>query len=576
MAEIAIPLILLGGLYLISNKEDEKEDFRNLSKINQSTINNVYETLNTNLKFESSKDINEYENSNQITDKYYTNVPDKENVSQFESLTGNLIDNVNFKHNNMVPFFGAKIKGPNQDRNESTLDYKQGTGSQHITRQEMAPLFAPQENLHFANGMPNMSDFYLSRQNPSQKIHNTKPWEEQRVGPGLNMGYTTEPTKAGYNAGSESRDSWLPKNVDELRVDTNPKLSFSLKGHEGPADSRIKEITNLETHGRIEKNRPDTDYILGESRWFRTTGLEKKQKYRGEEILRDVTRTDTTQEYFGNTKQETTASYVDGEYAPTTKKHLPAPNTSAPGAANKYNPTLNDYGNGTYNALPNNRTTTSQENNFGNINSTFKAFMSPLLDVLRPSRKENVIGNLRPSGNAHSNIPKQHIYNPNDNVKTTIREQTENLLDNNHLNMQNQSSDAYTVTKHQNVNQQRDTTNTNYIGGAGSTLNKATRTYDSVYNQRNNNNKPLIGRINQGNSSDFNYSQNINIGRVDKDRNNNRPFVSSGKINNIPSVDTYGSIRTPQTYSADIDVNRINPDILKAFKSNPYTHSITN
>ena len=575
MAEIAIPLIVLGGLYLISNKDDEKENYRNLSKINQPVMKAVVDNLKLNENIDSKTDINEYTNPNQITDKYYTYTPTKENAHRFESLTGNLVDNVNFKHNNMVPFFGAKIKGSNQDINDANLDYKQGAGSQHITKQETAPLFAPQENLHYANGMPNMSDFYLSRQNPSQKISNTKPWEEQRVGPGLNMGYTAEPTKAGYNAGSESRDSWLPKNVDQLRVETNPKLSFTMMGHEGPANSRIKEISNLETHGRIEKNRPDTDYILGESRWFTTTGVEKKQTARGEEVLRDVTRTDTSQEYFGNTKHETTASYVDGEYAPTIKKQLPAPNTSAPGAPNKYNPSINDYGNGSYNALPNNRATTAQENNFGNISSTVKAFMSPILDVLRPSRKENVIGNLRPSGNAHSNISNQHIYNPNDNVKTTIREQTENLLDNNHLNIQYQTNDGYNVSKHQPIDQQRDTTNKTYIGNAGPNSVPTTRRYENVYNQRNNNNKPIIGRINQGNSNNFNYSQNINISKVDKDRNNNRPFVSSGRISNIPSTDTYGSVRMPQTYSTDIDTERINADLLKAFKNNPYTHSLS-
>ena len=33
----------------------------------------------------------------------------------------------------------------------------------------------------------------------------------------------------------EARDSWRPKNVDELRTKTNPKVTFGLANLEGPA-----------------------------------------------------------------------------------------------------------------------------------------------------------------------------------------------------------------------------------------------------------------------------------------------------------------------------------------------------
>ena len=53
---------------------------------------------------------------------------------------------------------------------------------------------------------------------------------------------------------------WLPKTVDQLRVETNPKLTFGLEGHQGPAQSVIK---NLGVQGKMEKNQPDTYYING-------------------------------------------------------------------------------------------------------------------------------------------------------------------------------------------------------------------------------------------------------------------------------------------------------------------------
>ena len=62
----------------------------------------------------------------------------------------------------------------------------------------------------------------------------------------------------------ESRDSWLPKTVNELRVDTNPKMTFGLDGHQGPANAHIKEAANTNTQGRVEKNKPDTYYTVGD------------------------------------------------------------------------------------------------------------------------------------------------------------------------------------------------------------------------------------------------------------------------------------------------------------------------
>ena len=66
-----------------------------------------------------------------------------------------------------------------------------------------------------------------------------------------------------------------------------------------------------------------------------------------------------------------------------------------------------------------------------------------MLDVLRPSRKENMAGNGRPTGDAGSTVPAARIYNPADRTRTTIREMTENSKV---TNMQNQRSDGYIVS----------------------------------------------------------------------------------------------------------------------------------
>ena len=124
---------------------------------------------------------------------------------------------------------------------------------------------------------------------------NNKPFESQRVAPGLNQGYTTQGS-GGFNSGMESRDQWLPKTVDELRVATNPKLEYNLNNLEGPAQSVIK---NPGLIGRVEKQLPDTFYINSQDRWLTTTGGEKGQALRPEQEMGIIRRPTDRHDYMG-------------------------------------------------------------------------------------------------------------------------------------------------------------------------------------------------------------------------------------------------------------------------------------
>jgi hypothetical protein len=680
MAEIAFPLVVLGGMYIASSQENKikntnannANNVNNIKKVNKEGLTNMSQVNNSlpgvnpqihpkNYPIESKNanqsNISRYQNSNQHTDKYYdtnnyANI-EKNNstfsvgnsVKQNVSLTGNKINTAEFKHNNMVPFFGGKIKGATVDMNvsESALDNMQGQGSQHIKKQEQSPLFQPHQNLQYANGAPNASDFIQSRVNPSMRMANVKPWEEQRVAPGLNKGFTND-GGAGFNSGMESREKWLPKTVNELRVDTNSKTTFGLSGHEGPVNSFIKTAPSATTQGKVEKHLPDSYYKVGPERWFTTTGLEKAQTSRGVEVLRDVNRLTTSEEYYGTGGvREGEASYAKGEYEDP-KRPVLAPNqvTNA-GASGKNVPTVADYGSQSFSALPNHRSTTKKPVEFGVVSGIVNAMMSPILDILRPSRKENVVGNIRPNGNAGSTVSKGIVFNPADRTKTTIREMTEGELDCNHLNIEKQNGTGYLVNKHQPVNLQRDTTtnisytgavgtaekqasmsydaaykqnnnmskplvtvpytgnagstqtqetmsydaaykqnnniskpllNVSYSGGAGPSQQKATVSYESAYKQHNNVNKTYPNRPNQGGTQIFNQTDNISIQRKDDDRNNNRLFVPNSGPVALPTMETHGSISAGQQYNQNINCERISPDILTAFKNNPYTQSL--
>ena len=592
MAEL-IPLVVLGGMYIISNHNNSQknEGYENMGAQKNELPGIIPSPPKVNYpitKSVSIDNVQRYSNPNQITDKYFgknvvqsvrqNNPPNSVGRATRETigLTGNPINSENFKHNNMVPFFGAKIKGAtaNLDTSESTLDNLQGAGSQYRRKQEQAPLFKPQANLSWAHGTPNMSEFYLSRQNPSTRMANVKPWDEIKVAPGLGLGYNSQGSGVGYNAAVEDRSAWLPKTVNELRVETNPKLTYGLTGHQGPATSYIKESGNIKTQGRVEKNRPDTDYDVGPSRWFTTTGIEKAQTARGIEVLQHVNRPETTKEYFGTGGDDKNATYVSGEFRDAKKQQLDAPEFTAAKGTSVSN--TGDFGHGSYQKFCNNRNTVKQPRAVGAIESLVKAAVAPIMDVLRPSRKENAIGNLRPNGNAGTTVSAVRVFNPADRTKTTIKEQTVDKIGYDHMNLQGQQENAYLVSKQNPVSQERDTTNTSYDGVAGPATNKATTSYTSAYNQRNNPNKTQVNHPNHGSTSILNNSMNLSIVRRDSDRDNTRAYAPAGRVNSaIPDINRYGEVNMPQTYNNSQGCERINPDILKAFKENPFTQSLS-
>jgi hypothetical protein len=607
MAEIAIPLLALGSMYVMSNQDKDKKYKEAYSNMGGSTSN--YSAVRNELPYVNppqpainypvtmpvtDANVQKYPKTTQPMDKYFNTKNygkvEVQNATQYGvggsvqqnySLTGKPFEIDQFKHNNMVPFFGAKVKGAtaNRDVSEGLLDNIMGVGSQQFKKQEQGPLFEPQSNLQYANGAPNVSDFMQSRVNPGLKMSNVKPWEEIRVAPALNKGYTAEGGN-GFNSGLEARDSWLPKTVNELRVDTNPKMTFSLRGHEGPGDAYVKASPSMQTQGKVEKYTPDTYYPTGPERWLTTTGIEKAPKSRGIELLQDVNRTSTTCQYFGNGQNPTDASYYKSEYEPARRPVLGPNDLANPSFIGASQPTVADYGIQGYKSLPNNRSTTNTGNNFGYINSMLTAVVSPLMDIMRPSRKENVIGSLRPYGNANNTtVPNGVVFNPADRTKTTIREMTEANLDCNHLNLEKQSANAYLVSCQQPVRQERDTTNCQYTGIAGPSEFSATKSYEAEYNQHNNVNKTFKSRPNPGGLPIFNQNENIHVDRMDSDRCNNRLWVrSSGPTAGMtypPTESMTGSERYKQSYDNDkIGCERINPDILTAFKNNPYTQSL--
>lgn len=591
--EIAVPLLALGSLYVASNQKKigpVNENYTNMGERRRLPNTNIPETNYPVVQPGTGSNVNQYLNPNTPTDRYYglsqekynkiieaggTQFGDAFNNNAFQSLSGQTIDTSEFKHANMVPFFGAKIRGRTADSvlSENILDNKVGAGSQSISKGEMAPLFAPQENMKDPHGMKNYTDFYQSRMVPSSRMSNVKPWESERVGPGLDKGFGNEGSM-GFNSGMDAREKWLDRGVDELRVKTNPKLTYSLENHQGPAGYFIPTVTDAAAIGRVEKNLPDTYFVNTPDRWLTTTGAEKAQMGRAMEVERDVNRTTTTTEYYGGTTAANVGSAMTApeNYEPDKRNNYDGLPMINPYAGDSAAPSAKDYGRDSYTMLPNNRTTV-REQEPGGIHGALRAVVAPLLDVLRPSRKENVTGNARPYGGAGSTVPAAITFNPADRLPTTIKETTTGLLGFDHLNVGERTTNAgYLVTPQQTTETERQSTSTDYIGAASG--HPGVQVYNAAYNQRNNVNKTYKSRTNQGNMSLFNSNNNIRVSRLDGDRNNNRWWVPSNGPVQTPSVEVYGRVSMPQAYDNTINQERINPELLNAFRSNPYTHSL--
>ena len=585
MAEIAIPMAALGIMYILSN---EKKD-EGFSGIFSSNANNDG-LVNTNIpprnypvenkegrndKYANQKYSGLNKNTNKTNQSAEVRSETEDYNNTYTSLTGETKNYFDFEHNNMKPFFGSNVtQTTDSNSRDGILDLYTGSGSQQIQKKANAPFFKPQKNMQWINGMPSTSDFMQERMrgNVSSKMNNTKPWEEIQVGPGLNKGFSSE-GDGGFNSGMQEREVWKPKTVDELRVANNPKKTFKgqmLGKHVGRRGPR----GNL---GKVEQHKPDTFFINNPDRYFTTTGVEKKGKAPTTHIFKPENRTSTTREYFGGSDTANASGiYQSGKYQKSTKVHLDSLNIGGASRANGWKENHGNYGKSGYKSLPNSRSLTGETKNMGIVERGLYAMVTPILDVIKPTLKENVVHHKRPTGNASggkNGVSNSRVWNPSDVARTTIREQTENTEYTKHGGTAFDA--AYSNTEHQAIGQQRDTTNCQYIGNssASNSQNKG-QVYNTAYNASLNPNKEVISKVDRfhaGNQPIFDGNQNVSNLR---NRNTNPAQIIPNMPKSASSIETYGTLSGKNTREVN-QSRRYDPSLLNAFNSNPYSKPLS-
>ena len=105
-----------------------------------------------------------------------------------------------------------------------------------------------------------------------------------------------------------------------------------------------------------------------------------------------MSRPDTAVEYSGVAAYGNYSIYVVGEQNEPHRVKLESYQITGVGANGKGAVTESDYGMKSKRAYPNNRS--SEVDYFGAIGGAFGAAIAPLMEQLRPTRKENTIGNM--------------------------------------------------------------------------------------------------------------------------------------------------------------------------------------
>lgn len=396
-----------------------------------------------------------------------------------------------------------------------------------------------------------------------------------------------------------------------MRAISGPKmqvtnLSAPNKSNRAPQNPNIK-------HTR--KNN-----VVGNNRWagnFQNTGPTKAKVYDPNDVPRATIKEqnvdNTHQGYFQNTGPNKGTVYDPNDVLRTTIKEQNIDNShvgyfqnTGPNKGTVYDP--NDLF----------RTTIKEQNIDNNHQGYFqntgptKATVYDPNDVLRTTIKEQNIDNSHIGYFQNVGPNKPMVYDPNDKPKYTIKHDT--MVRDNVGNIQNQTAGGgYKNIKMKAKDTNRITTSVHYVGdakgesrggyknanvraknterqfhtaevkgNAGPATVKAQTSYEDSYNmsvktireQVAVGRKPAHSGPKQIYSKDYINMKTTRTGDLDNARIEDRGVSSTKVYNSMPQKNQFGETHYKDTLPNEPLADRINPEILDAFRANPYTQSL--
>lgn len=332
------------------------------------------------------------------------------------TMAGEMVDESDFTHENMEPYFGGQVKqNMDIDRNRVLLENFTGVSDVQKQKCEVKSFYDQSKDLGNVYGTSNNTDYYRDRMEPSRIRNNELPIDQVRVGPGLNQGYTATP-KGGFQQFEDGEIARAgEKCVDQLRVKTNPKQTFEARVLDG-VKTKLPGLS-----GKMNKNRVETFYQQTPDMLLKTTGANLKQSQIPKYNVKNTTRMDTTTEYTG------AATGAKKRKADENVKESARQQLKEGGIRNAV---LNmfglgqkdDYGKANVVVYNNERDLTTTKTYQGNVTSLIKAIVAPIEDLIKITKKQEAVDNPRPYGALNPQMPNKTTLGPDDKMKVTIKE----------------------------------------------------------------------------------------------------------------------------------------------------------
>jgi len=405
--EILLPILALGGYYVIENQRSKKkEKFKQRQPLDTEQFNNDNDTL----KFESQI---RYENAAALGNRvgpvmYHTNNTINSSLTEYAD-SPEVKDNVmpyliqDMEHSNMNPLNGGKPRGANYgvDNSESRFDNYVGNISQKVPfkRGDQPPLFKPQPNVSWVNGSPNTSDYQqdIQIQYASKINNNALPFNQVQVGPALGEGYTSQ-GEGGFNSGLLARDLYMDKSVDELRTVNNPKVSTQIVGLEGPGKAYVPMSSDIKQNGleNYDTKRLDSTHLNSFDEMPAASSVQPAPAMHPDYVeLGNGRGNKSMTDYFGALGGgQTHGPFLHSQHEESHRRVDLVPSSQY------MVPSINANSLTSNNSISSREPRVQEENTFMQTigmgaGSAVSAFFAPLTDVLRHTRKEDLVENGR-------------------------------------------------------------------------------------------------------------------------------------------------------------------------------------
>ena len=500
-------------------------------------------------------------------------------------LSGKVLPSEEFTHNNMQPFFGGRVRqNVEASANSGRLDRYTGSGITQVKKHEVEQMFdntqTPFGNVY---GLEASSDFVHSRINEPRNRGGEKPFEQIRVAPALNEGYGSV-GKGGFQ--QLEVNEFMMKNLkktEDLRVESNPKNTYTLPVVEG--QQFIGKSS--ESVGEVRKYRPDGFYSDADGKHMGAAGQSEntKEMSRPIQLMPDTNRQDTSVEYKGpGASQDFGMNYVVGSYKkPTGYQYGGAGYRNADASQYSSNPE-DDYGKSSYDARPNERFYTGDRAMGLNVSpAEAGAVTTHFEDESRPTRRGETIGNIQQAGNATgyaSGAPSITVWDPSDIARTTVREGT---IHNDRFGIMAVADGPTRMTAYDPDDVARPTQKSQISAksaytGAPKAAHERMISHGSAYNMTLNPNKQVVskGRTSMGGNIQVYKGDepNVTSKKLDSDIRNDRDLTINRSIDLGPGSSDIGRVKYRAPLNLDTSMERNTRDIIEMTQENPLMQSL--